>query len=505
MHLGWCLSFSCHRHGYPHVCGFFTLILPCLFLLYPPSLFLFLSTTWSLWVNVHNSCNESMDPTDEFSLCTGYETKAHDFDEFSVEPYVQLLDSPPLFSWKVSSDPAYDDNALEDMLHQAQREQSYHSPREVFSVSLSSIMSTEEGVLLEIDWSDSVSTEAKIRTLLDNQKEQILAECQARSNQHEFQAARAEDEQQLLEWSMGGETCQIFGQVSHNVLYSTKKLLTVKLGPGRRDWRENNLHPGQISYGQSSGNQRESMPSWRRSKSGLRRSSTLKTHENCEGSISSTPSLRNTKKPLWTRERSWKHQWLLHTPCKIQKNVGVVHPAKLRQNFRVFWKLINPQECVWEIRCRIITKTILQEKVKIQYSSTIWFINSFLCLKLWKFLQRKQRWTRNGKNWRKFRCGTWRKSKVRNSDGWSKDVGHYSSFCIINGHLSSEKCWIGGKTPKIQRSSCTPRWYCKRWFRVSCSFHWTRIIGISNDSRQNHGYHLQIAWLRWTSSRRSIG
>ena len=154
-------------------------------------------------VNVHNSCNESMDPTDEFSLCTGYETKAHDFDEFSVEPYVQLLDSPPLFSWKVSSsDLAYNDNALEDMLHQAHREQSYHSPREDFSVSLSSSMSTEEGVLLEIDWGDSVSTEAKIRTLLDNQKEQILAECQARSNQHEFQAARAEDEQQLLQWQI---------------------------------------------------------------------------------------------------------------------------------------------------------------------------------------------------------------------------------------------------------------------------------------------------------------
>ena len=32
----------------------------------------------------------------------------------------------------------------------------------------------------------------------------------------------------------------------------------------------------------------------------------------------------------------------------------------------------------------------------------------------------------------------------------------------------------------------------------------TRFISISNDSRQNHGYHLQIARLRWTSSRRSI-
>ena len=34
--------------------------------------------------------------------------------------------------------------------------------------------------------------------------------------------------------SMGLETCQILGQVSHNLLYSTKKLLTDFCGPGRR-------------------------------------------------------------------------------------------------------------------------------------------------------------------------------------------------------------------------------------------------------------------------------
>ena len=43
------------------------------------------------------------------------------------------------------------------------------------------------------------SSEAQIRTLLDDQKEQILADCQARINQHEFQAARAEEEQRLLQ------------------------------------------------------------------------------------------------------------------------------------------------------------------------------------------------------------------------------------------------------------------------------------------------------------------
>ena len=68
-------------------------------------------------------------------------------------------------------------------------------------------------------------------------------------------------------------------------------------------------------------------------------------------------------------------------PCKIMKNCGV-YPIKFKQNLRVFWKLMNLQECVWEIRYRIITKTILQEKVRLHYSTTIKFTNLFLCLKL---------------------------------------------------------------------------------------------------------------------------
>ena len=160
-----------------------------------------------------------------------------------------------------------------------------------------------------------------------------------------------------------------------------KKLLTDICGPGG-DWRENSLHPGQIIY------QWESTPSWRRSKSGLRKRSILRTQENCEGSISSTPRIRNSKKPSRTRVRSWKHQWLLLCLAKLLgtiRIVGVVHPTKLKQNLRVFWKLMNPPECVWETLNLQITKTILQEKVRIHCSITIWFTSLFLCLKLWKF------------------------------------------------------------------------------------------------------------------------
>ena len=126
---------------------------------------------------------------------TGYEPNAYDFKETSVEPYTELLDSPPsLFSDRVSSaDADYDDAALEGMLHEAHRVQADHSVREDLSVSLSSSsMSDRTGRPVGDRTGRPVeprNQEVQMRTLLDKQKEQILAECQARINRHEFQAA----------------------------------------------------------------------------------------------------------------------------------------------------------------------------------------------------------------------------------------------------------------------------------------------------------------------------
>ena len=43
----------------------------------------------------------------------------------------------------------------------------------------------------------------------------------------------------------------------------------------------------------------------------------LENASNCEGSISSTRRIRNSKKPSRTRVRSWKHQWLLLCRVKL--------------------------------------------------------------------------------------------------------------------------------------------------------------------------------------------
>ena len=61
-------------------------------------------------------------------------------------------------------------------------------------------------------------------------------------------------------------------------------------------------------------------------------------------------------------------------PCKImKKNCGSGASNKIKTNLRVFWKLVDLQDCVRENHCRLIMKTILQEKETTHYSITIWF------------------------------------------------------------------------------------------------------------------------------------
>ena len=135
-----------------------------------------------------------MDLSDESYLRTGYEPNAYDFKETAVEPYAELLDSPPFFSdIGFPADAEYDDAALEGMLREAHRVHSHHSQREDLSVSLSSSSVSDRTRRPVGDRAgrpaEQSNQEAQIRTLLDKQKEQILAECQARINRHEFQAA----------------------------------------------------------------------------------------------------------------------------------------------------------------------------------------------------------------------------------------------------------------------------------------------------------------------------
>ena len=68
--------------------------------------------------------------------------------------------------------------------------------------------------------------------------------------------------------------------------------------------------------------------------------------------------------------------------CKILKNCGSGASNKIETKLACILEADEPQDCVWEIRYRIIMKSILQEEETIHYSIIIWFTNLFLCLKL---------------------------------------------------------------------------------------------------------------------------
>ena len=90
---------------------------------------------------------------------------------------------------RFSEDMDYDDAAIGEMLFNAYREQVYHSQRESLSVGQSSPSVSDRSGRPVVERGQELNTEnEQIRTLLDRQREQILADCQAEIRKHEFQA-----------------------------------------------------------------------------------------------------------------------------------------------------------------------------------------------------------------------------------------------------------------------------------------------------------------------------
>ena len=138
-----------------------------------------------------------MGSTDESFSHTGYEPK----DYFFTETYVESLTESPteqrFTEQRFLEDVDYDDAALEEMFYNAHREHVYHSQREGLSVgqSSSSVSERKGRPVVErsgrpvVERCQELNTEhAQIRTLLDRQREQILADCHAEIKRHEFQA-----------------------------------------------------------------------------------------------------------------------------------------------------------------------------------------------------------------------------------------------------------------------------------------------------------------------------
>ena len=144
-----------------------------------------------------------MGSTDESFSNTGYEPKDYFLTETYVESLTESMTEQRFPEQRFLEDVDYDDAAIGEMLFNAYREQVYHSQREGLSVGQSSSVSDRSGKpVVEmvakshdrsgqpvVERGQELNTEdAQIRTLLDRQREQILADCQAEIRRHEFQA-----------------------------------------------------------------------------------------------------------------------------------------------------------------------------------------------------------------------------------------------------------------------------------------------------------------------------
>ena len=147
-----------------------------------------------------SATNESEDTSDVFNPQTGYEPKAHDFDE--------LYDSSVPFSLMIpSTDQDVDDLTLSEMLTQAHRGQvDYCVPGGMSVSQSSSVMFDGSGQLdgeTMVDRSgqpdERNSSKSQIRTLLEQQRQTIIAEYREKVSHHELQAAHAEEERRLLQ------------------------------------------------------------------------------------------------------------------------------------------------------------------------------------------------------------------------------------------------------------------------------------------------------------------
>ena len=189
-------------------------------------------------------------------------------------------------------------------------------------------------------------------------------------------------------------------------------------------------------------------------------------------------------------------------PCKTSKNSqhvvtrGKSNEIKSNQNLRVLWKPVNPQDCVWENLYRIIMRTNFQERETIHCSITIWYTNSFLCFQAMKIPAAKAAVDKEWENWRKFRRGTWRKLRKHGRRA-QKFIFPHRWTSVIERMLNWRQ---STKNIKVELYSEVILW--KMTLNL---MQYSLNISITNDSSKSHGYHLQIAGLRWTSSRRSIG
>ena len=241
---------------------------------------------------------------------------------------------------------------------------------------------------------------------------------------------------------------------------------------------------------------------------------TCRVEKKCK--IKSAPLLRSMNlqgsawKDLFTRtmkitlqEKGWIH-WVTTIWCaSMGRPVARLTFSSL--NLPIFWKPVNPQECVWKNLYQNIMRTILQEEGdnSLQHYN---MVHKFVPMsQAMNIPAAKAAVDKNGKNWKGFRRGTWHKSET--NQRWSTKQRRRAQKFILP-HWWTSVIWRmlnwrqSTKNRKVDLYSKETSW----------KMILDRMQYSPTKDYQHHKWQQPKSWISfpdclvaWTSSGRSIG
>ena len=157
------------------------------------------SSTLMSWITATRTAAEELGHPDNKNSSTGYEPNDHFITEAYVEFTQESVNEQRFPEQRLPEDFDYDDITIGQTFLKACRRRADHSEGEGLSSSLSSSSTSHDRTGKPVVCRDAShaqgheiqrqsSESEQIRTLLDRQREQILADCQAEIRKHEFQA-----------------------------------------------------------------------------------------------------------------------------------------------------------------------------------------------------------------------------------------------------------------------------------------------------------------------------
>ena len=219
----------------------------------------------------------------------------------------------------------------------------------------------------------------------------------------------------------------------HSVYSIGRKTSRWICGPGG-DWQESSWHPGQITYGQKSGRKWERMPSWRRGKSGHMKKPKLDNARKLRGIYFIDPEAKEFKETIKNARKKLETPVAPAMPCKISKNnQNCGNGGKSKKTKSKLACILEASEST-RIRMEESLPNYHEDHIAGKGDNSLKHCNlvhKFIPMHqpLKNSSSKKQQWTKNGKNWRNFRRGTWRKSEVRKR--WSMKQGRRAQKFIL--------------------------------------------------------------------------